>query len=142
MLASLARSSATGAERTLPNGSHPKELPMENMAKIGSSIRIKGEVIAREPLTILGQVEGTVDADGHPITVEPGAKVSATISAQTIVVAGHINGSISADARIVLRDTANVEGDLSAPAISVAEGATVHGRIETAPRKSNLSLAS
>jgi cytoskeletal protein CcmA (bactofilin family) len=112
------------------------------MARIGPSIRIKGEVISREPLTISGVVDGTIDADGHPLTVDDGGKVTATITAHTIVIAGKVNGSLSADARIVVRETATIDGDLFAPAVSLADGATVQGRVETAARKTTLSLAS
>lgn len=115
---------------------------MESVAKIGASIRIKGEVISREPLTIAGHVDGTIDVDGHPLTVEEGGLVAATITADSIFVAGQVNGSLIAAARIVVRNTASVEGDLSAPSISVADGALVHGRVETADRKPALSLAS
>jgi len=115
---------------------------METMARIGPSIRIKGEVISREPLTISGQVEGTIDADGHPLTIDDGGKVTATISAHTIVIAGKVQGSLSADARIIVRETATINGDLAAPAISLAEGAQVQGRVETAAKKTALSLAS
>lgn len=115
---------------------------MESPARIGASIRIKGEVITREPLSIAGTIEGTIDADGHPLTVEHGARLDATITAQTVIVSGQVNGTVLAGARIVVHDTATVDGDLSSPAISVAEGATVHGRIETSQRKAALSLAS
>jgi cytoskeletal protein CcmA (bactofilin family) len=115
---------------------------MDTMARIGPSIRIKGEVISREPLTISGHVDGTIDADGHPVTVDDGGKVIATITAHTIVVAGQVYGSINADARIIVRETATIDGDLAAPAVSLADGATVQGRVETAPRKAALSLAS
>src|SRR3954469_2835490 len=115
---------------------------METMARIGPSIRIKGEVISREPLTISGHVDATIDADGHPLTVDDGGKVTATITAHTIVVAGKVHGSLCADARIIVRETAMIDGDLSAPAVSLAEGAQVQGRVETAVKKKALSLAS
>ncbi len=46
-------------------------------------------------------------------------------------------------ARIVVSETATVEGTLSAPAISVAEGAVLHGRVEAEGRPgAALQLAS
>ena len=107
---------------------------MDAVAHIGPSIRIKGEVTADEPLTIAGQVEGTIEVNGHALTVMPDARVHATVVAETIVIGGFMHGSLHAGARIVVRDTANIEGDLSAPAISVADGATVCGRVETTAR--------
>jgi cytoskeletal protein CcmA (bactofilin family) len=115
---------------------------MESPARIGASIRIKGEVISREPLSIAGVIDGTIDADGHPLTIEQGARLDATITAQTVIIAGQLNGTVMAGARIAVHETAAVEGELSSPAISVAEGATVQGRIETSTRKAALSLAS
>jgi len=108
---------------------------METIARIGPSIHIKGEVSAREPLSIAGHIDGTVNVDGHALTVDAGGQVKAAVTAETIVVAGAVHGCLMADARIVVRETATVDGDISAPAISVADGATVHGKIETAGRK-------
>jgi cytoskeletal protein CcmA (bactofilin family) len=115
---------------------------MDTAAYIGASIRIKGEITAREPLTIAGHVDGSVTVEGHPLTIAAGGQITATVSADTIVVAGTMTGRLNADARIVVRDTAAIEGDLSAPSVSLADGATVHGRIETRERKPALALAS
>ena len=107
---------------------------METIARIGASIRIKGEVTAREPLTISGHVNGTIDVDGYALTVDPGGRVEACVTAHTIVIGGTVSGSLCADARIVIRETARIEGHVSAPAIILADGATVQGKIETAGR--------
>jgi cytoskeletal protein CcmA (bactofilin family) len=107
---------------------------MDATAHIGPSIRIKGSVTAQEPLTIAGQVDGTVEVKGHALTVAPDAKLKATLTADTIIVSGTVTGSLQAAARIVVRETASIEGDLSAPAIGLADGATLHGRVETTKR--------
>ena len=116
---------------------------MEAIAKIGPSIRIKGDVTASEPLAIAGHVDGTIEVKGHTLTVMADAHVNATITADTIVIGGAVNGHVLGGARIVVGNTANVDGDLSAPVISLADGATVHGRVETTARPSvKLQLAS
>ena len=116
---------------------------MDSIARIGSSIQIKGEVTAREPLVIAGKVEGTVDVEGHALTLDPGGRLDATVIAQNLVIAGTVKGSLTAEARIVVKDTAAIEGELSAPAISLMEGATFNGKIDTGDRKKpGLSLAS
>lgn len=103
-------------------------------AVIGPSIRIKGNVASSEPLTIRGHVDGTVQVEGDVLTVEEGGRVEAAVSADTIVVCGKIHGAVTARARVVLRGTACVEGDISAPAIALTEGAIVHGYIRTGQR--------
>jgi cytoskeletal protein CcmA (bactofilin family) len=115
---------------------------MSMSAGIGKSIRIKGEIVAREPFLISGHVDGTIDVDGHTLTVAEGATVAATVTADTVVIEGRVNGELSASTRIVVRETATVEGGISAPAISIADGATINGLVETTQRKQPLSLAS
>ncbi len=114
-----------------------------NTARIGPSIHIKGDITASEPLTIAGSVDGSIKVQGHPLTVAAGGRVLADVVADTIVVAGSINGSLTAGERIVLAATAAIDGNLRAPAVAMADGAMVRGRIETAVRNSPaLRLAS
>ena len=115
---------------------------MDTPAYIGPTIRIKGELTATEPVTIAGHVEGSVVVDGHAVTIADRSQVTATVTAEAIVVAGSVRGALTATSRIVVRETAAIEGDLSAPAVSLADGATVRGRIQTRQRKPALALAS
>jgi cytoskeletal protein CcmA (bactofilin family) len=115
---------------------------MNMSAGIGQTIRIKGEVTAREPFLIAGQIEGTVEVDGHTLTVAEGATVAATVSADTVIIHGNVKGDMSAATKIVVQPTAKVGGELSAPTISVTEGAFIQGRIETTRRTAKLAVAS
>jgi cytoskeletal protein CcmA (bactofilin family) len=115
---------------------------MDTCAQIGPSIRIKGNVTAHEPLTIAGHVEGSVDVSGHRLTVTEAARITADVIAHTIVVAGRITGSLTADGRIIVEQTAAIDGELSAPSVSVDEGAHLHGRCEIVGKRAELQLAS
>lgn len=108
---------------------------MESAARIGPSIHIKGQVFAQEPLTIAGHVTGTIDVTGHPLVVTDSGQIAADIVAHTIVIGGHVHGKLLADGRIVVSKTASFQGDLSAPAVSVDDGAHVQGRLEVAGRR-------
>jgi cytoskeletal protein CcmA (bactofilin family) len=108
---------------------------MNSVAQIGPSIHIKGEVFAQEPLTIAGHVVGTIDVTGHPLVVTDSGQIAADIVAHTIVIGGNVNGKLLADGRIVVSKTATFAGDLSAPAVSVDDGAFVQGRLEIAGRR-------
>jgi cytoskeletal protein CcmA (bactofilin family) len=109
---------------------------MDATAHIGPSIHIKGDVTAQEPLTISGHVDGTIEVSGHALTVAPDASLNATVNADIIIVGGSVKGSLLAGTRILVRDTATIEGDLSAPVIGLADGATVSGRVETTTKRS------
>lgn len=108
---------------------------MSDAAQIGPSIHIKGEIFANEPLTIAGHVTGTIDVTGHPVIVTDSGCISADIIAHTIVVGGSVHGKLLADGRIVVSKTASIDGHLSAPSVSVDDGALVQGRLEIAGRR-------
>jgi cytoskeletal protein CcmA (bactofilin family) len=112
-----------------------------NVAQIGPSIQIKGEISAQEPLIIAGHVEGIIDVSGHPLTVTEAARIDADVLAHTIIVGGSVNGRINAEGRIVVQQTATVTGDLSAPTVSVHDGALVQGRLEIAGRRKAAAAA-
>lgn len=116
---------------------------MATSAQIGSSVVIRGELIAEEDVTIAGRVEGTIRIEGHGVTVNAGGHVAADIEARAIVVAGTVKGRLVAQERIDLRDGADVEGDLVAPRIGVADGARFNGGVEMPARAATpLALAS
>jgi len=113
---------------------------MGTVAQIGPSISIKGELRAEEPLTIAGRVDGTIDVSGHPLTVTESATVEADIMAHTIVIAGTVAGHLSAAERIVVQQTASLSGEISAPALTVQDGATVEGKFEITGSRQPVTL--
>lgn len=108
---------------------------MAAIAHIGPSIHIKGEVTAQEPLTVEGHITGTIDVSGHPLTVTAAATIDADVLAHTIIIGGNVTGRLSAEGRIVVEQTATLNGDVSAPSLSVHDGALLQGRLEVAGRK-------
>ena len=112
------------------------------MSLIGRTISIKGAVMSQEPLTIAGHVDGSVEAAGCVLTIAEGGRATATLLADTIVVGGAVEGSLCANDKIVVSETAVIEGDLTAPGIKVADGAQVQGRIDTGHRKPSDAHAS
>ena len=111
-------------------------------AGIGKSIRLKGDVVAREPFVIAGRVEGTIEVDQHTLTIAAEASVIAAITAESMVIEGTVQGDLAAISRIAIQSTAKVEGECSAPIVSIADGAMVQGKIETTQRKAKLAAAS
>ena len=45
-----------------------------------------------------------------------------------------MNGHLDARVRITVRETANIEGDMTAPKVSVADGAKFQGKVQTGER--------
>lgn len=102
----------------------------KELATIGKSLVIKGELSGSEDLYIDGQVEGSVDLRTHSVTVGPNGNVKAGINAKAIVVQGRVDGSLSASDRLDLRKSAVVTGDVTTQRISIEEGAFLKGKVD------------
>ena len=114
---------------------------MQQAAHIGPTVLIKGEISARENISVSGRVEGTIDVAGHNVTIEAGAHVEADVTADGIIVAGTMHGSLVADRRIELRGGAVVDGDITAPRVAVEDGAILCGKVDIAGTRAAADLA-
>jgi len=115
---------------------------MQQPAQIGPSVVIKGDISASEPISIAGRVEGRIEVQEHGVTIAPGAHVEGDVVANHVVVAGTLQGTLTADSRIVLRGTASLEGEISAPSISVEDGAFLRGKVAARGNRPELAHAS
>jgi cytoskeletal protein CcmA (bactofilin family) len=97
---------------------------------IGKSVVIKGELSGSEDLTIEGQVEGKIELKQNVLTIGPNGRIKAQVFAKSIVVQGEVHGDITASERVDIRDNGSVDGDLSAPRVSIADGAHFRGSID------------
>ncbi len=48
---------------------------------------------------------------------------------RTLTVAGRVKGNVSADERVELKPTAQLKGNITAPRMHIAEGATFEGKV-------------
>lgn len=98
-------------------------------AWIGASIVIKGDVTSSENMTVAGRVEGDITVSEQALVVAAGGTVRGNIIARAVVVHGEVLGTITAGARVEVAATGFVHGDIIAPRMMLADGATVHGRV-------------
>jgi cytoskeletal protein CcmA (bactofilin family) len=99
-------------------------------AGIGPSIRIVGDVSGDEDLTILGRVEGRIVLPKHSVTIGQGGHVKADIQAKFVSVAGEVHGNLTAGEQIVIRKTATMLGNLTAPRVGLEDGCRFRGSVE------------
>lgn len=105
------------------------------MTTIGQTLVLKGTLSASEDIRIAGRVEGEIELQGHVLTVQPTAELTAEVWAKSVIVEGAVRGDIVAGESVALQDTASVAGKIAAPRIAIYEGADFNGRVETsAPR--------
>jgi cytoskeletal protein CcmA (bactofilin family) len=101
-----------------------------NLAQIGKSVVIKGELSGSEDLYVDGQVEGSIALKDHSLTVGPNGQIKASIEAKGIVVQGKLEGNLRASDRVDLRKSAVVAGDIVTQRISIEEGAYLKGKVD------------
>jgi cytoskeletal protein CcmA (bactofilin family) len=101
---------------------------------IGAKTRIKGELTGDENVTVEGQVEGTIKIS-RDLHIGTGGSVKATVSAQSVVVAGELVGDCHAAQRVQIEATGRMTGNIRAPRVVIVEGATFRGNSDMSPRK-------
>jgi cytoskeletal protein CcmA (bactofilin family) len=100
------------------------------VAHIGKSVVIKGEVTGSEELYIDGQVEGSIELKNNRLTIGPNGRVHARINARGLVVEGKLEGNINGGERVELRRTAVVMGDVVTRRIVIEDGAYFKGSVD------------
>ena len=107
------------------------DAPQSNeLARVGKSVVIKGEIFGAEDLYVDGEIEGSMDLRAANLTIGPNGKVKASVNAKSIVVQGKVDGSLTASDRLDLRKTAVVTGDVSTQRIAIEEGAFLKGKVD------------
>jgi cytoskeletal protein CcmA (bactofilin family) len=99
-------------------------------AALGKNVTVKGQIFAREDLTIDGEVEGTVECHDHRLTIGPNARVQAGLKAREIVIQGSIQGNVEAADKIDIKKEANLVGDIKTSRIVIEDGAYFKGSID------------
>jgi cytoskeletal protein CcmA (bactofilin family) len=100
------------------------------VAVIGRSIEINGDVRGNEDLRIEGDVSGTVELRNSNLTIGKEGKVRADVYAKAITVDGTTEGDLYASESIIVHVSANVRGNITAPKVGIEEGAKFKGSIE------------
>jgi cytoskeletal protein CcmA (bactofilin family) len=108
-----------------------REQAREQVTVLGPDARFKGDLVVEGVLKVLGSFEGSVRAG--EVHIGPNAHSNACIEADTIVIDGKHQGDLVAKDCLQLTSKANVQGDVTAAALAVAEGATFVGRCVVGP---------
>lgn len=99
-------------------------------AVIGPSISIKGDLTGEEDLMIEGRVEGEIRLKQHSVTVGRSGRVQADVFGKSINVEGEVQGNLTGDSEVVIRNTGRVEGNIVAPRVTLEDGSSFRGAID------------
>lgn len=124
---SIERRESSVSSQTMPRN---YDMPSGNSATIGKAVMIKGQIFSREDLVIDGEMEGSVEAQEHRVTIGPNGKVNAGVKAREIVILGAIHGNVEATDKIDIRKDARLVGDIKTARIVIEDGAYFKGSID------------
>jgi cytoskeletal protein CcmA (bactofilin family) len=99
-------------------------------ATIGKAVKVVGQIYSKEDLFVDGEVEGTVEALDHKLTIGPNGIMRAGIKAREVAVLGSVQGNVEATDKIEIRKDAKVVGDIKTARIIIEDGAYFKGAID------------
>jgi cytoskeletal protein CcmA (bactofilin family) len=109
--------------------SNPYDNASERISVLGPTLQFKGELHADEELLIKGRIEGSI-THSQRLTVCPEGTVTANVRAQMIVVEGTVTGDLQAEKSVMVKETAHLRGNITAPSVSIVEGAHFNGGVD------------
>jgi cytoskeletal protein CcmA (bactofilin family) len=104
--------------------------PAEGSTNIGKSVTLRGDLSGSEDLFLDGIFDGTINLPDSRLTVGPNAQVAAELHVRDLIVFGSVDGNVFASGRVELRQTAILNGDLTASRLSIEESASIRGHVE------------
>lgn len=107
---------------------------------VGVGSRMKGEIVCKGPSRIAGAVEGQLIGDARLLIAQE-ADIVGEVSAAEIEIDGRVKGVINATERVILNETAVVEGDLNSPSVVIEEGAVFNGKSSMPARAAQTGAA-
>ena len=109
----------------IPRTSAPKD---NWLGFVGDVMKFTGEVRFKSMLRIDGHFSGHVNSSDGTLIISTGAEVTdAQINVAVAKINATVQGNINATRELVLGRTAKVTGKVSAPALTVEEGAQFNG---------------
>ena len=96
---------------------------------IGKKTRLRGKLSFERSIAIHGLFEGIIHTQGLIYVLE-GARLTADVEANTIIVAGAIEGNITANEYLDILPSAQIQGSIRAMKLRICDGAIVEGNCE------------
>ena len=96
---------------------------------IAADITIEGKIEGGGSVRIAGKFKGDVSVQGD-LTVEAGAKLTGSVRANKVTIAGELEGNVDEATHVDLLASGVVIGDLKTGTLTVAAGARMRGQAE------------
>jgi cytoskeletal protein CcmA (bactofilin family) len=98
--------------------------------QIEKNLKINGDLTAGEDLTVDCTFDGSIQLAGHHLTIAPGSRVNASVSAHVVTLHGHFEGQIEAE-ELTVTSAADVNATVIAKKFGLQDGAFFKGSVNT-----------
>lgn len=98
-------------------------------SSLGENIQFTGSFSGGEDIVVRGHVKGESDVNGAVVIAETGCW-DGKLVADTVIVAGTVNGDIVAREKIEILSGSKIMGNLSCPVIAIETGAVHEGHMD------------
>jgi cytoskeletal protein CcmA (bactofilin family) len=100
-----------------------------DIASIGKSVIIKGELSGSEDLYLDGEVEGNIDLCNYNLVIGPNGRVRANVHAKQVMIHGKVDGNVTGLEKVELKKSALLNGDIDTQRIVIEDGAFLKGSV-------------
>ncbi len=117
-----------------PAGEGPgRSVAGERVARLGPSLVVKGTLAGDEDLLVEGRLDGEISLRQNRVTVGETGRLKADVYCKSICVEGEVDGNLFGDDEVVIRRSGNVRGNVTAPRVTLENGAKFKGSIDMQP---------
>ncbi len=110
--------------------SSPSDLPNHpDGGYISATLKIQGEISGDADLYVDGVIEGVVKLGERKLTVGDGGRLAAHVEVGEATIRGRVEGDIRATDRIEIASTGDIDGEIQARRLAVADGAKIRGKV-------------
>jgi len=96
---------------------------------IGKSLTIEGEIQGTEPIVVHGTEKGKI-ALQNSVAVAEGGRIEGDVVATVLEVSGEMKGNSQVAERFEIKVGGQMQGDIKAPRVLIADGAHYRGNID------------
>ena len=97
---------------------------------LGRDTEIEGTLTFNETIRVDGQIKGKLVSSTGTVIVGEKARINADVQVGMAIIRGKITGRVEAGQRIEIYAPAQVNGDISAPTITIDSGVVFNGKCQ------------
>jgi cytoskeletal protein CcmA (bactofilin family) len=94
---------------------------------LGADTSIEGTFAFKETIRLDGRIKGSLISETGTVIVGEKAVVDADVKVGVAIIRGTVNGCVEASSRIEIYAPARVDGDISAPTVTIDTGVVFNG---------------